>query len=106
MTIDEYTQWAASMPRPHHGSRAERLAYIGLGLAGEAGEVADTIRRSMRDGKLEEERLVYELGDLVYHWACLCSEMGQSSSTLLARSRQQIEARFAARKSSIAERNS
>lgn len=98
MTIDEYAQWAASTPNPDGASRAERLAYIGLGLAGEAGEVADTIRRSMRDGSLEEERLIYELGDLVYHWACLCSEMRQSPSALLARSRQQIEARLEARK--------
>lgn len=97
MTIDEYAQWAITVPQPDSGSGADRLAYMGLGLAGEAGEVADTIRRSIRDGSLQEERLVYELGDLVYHWACLCSEIGQSPSALLGRSRQQIEARLAAR---------
>lgn len=97
MTIDEYAQWAATTPRPDGGSPGERLAYIALGLAGEAGEVADTIRRSIRDGSLQQERLAYELGDLLFHWACLCSEIGQSPSALLARSRQQIEARLAAR---------
>ena len=97
MTIDEYAQWAGSLPRPDIGSRNERLAYLMLGLVGEAGEAADTIRRSIREGSLQEERLVYELGDLIFHWACLCSEIGQSPSALLARSRQQIEARLAAR---------
>ena len=97
MTIDEYAQWAITTPRPDNGSRAERLAYLALGLAGEAGEVADTVRRSIREGSLQEERLAYELGDLIFHWACLCSEIGQSPSALLARSRPQIEARLAAR---------
>ena len=97
MTIDEYAQWVATMPLPDIGSRAERLAYMGLGLAGEAGEVADTIRRSIREGVLQEDRLTYELADVVYHWACLCAELGQAPSALLARSRQQIEARLAAR---------
>src|SRR5580704_12979300 len=53
MTIDEYAAWAATMPQPSFGSQAERLAYPALGLAGEAGEVADTVRRSMREGNLE-----------------------------------------------------
>ena len=44
MTIDEYATWAASLPQPSFASEAERLAYPALGLAGEAGEVADTVR--------------------------------------------------------------
>jgi hypothetical protein len=39
MTLDEYAEWAATIPKPEHPSREQRLAYLGLGLAGEAGEV-------------------------------------------------------------------
>jgi hypothetical protein len=39
MTLDEYGEWAATRPKPEHTSREQRLAYLGLGLAGEAGEV-------------------------------------------------------------------
>ena len=63
MTLDEYAQWATAMAKPDLASRAERLAYAGLGLVGEAGEVADMLRRGMRDGALNEDRLIYELGD-------------------------------------------
>jgi NTP pyrophosphatase (non-canonical NTP hydrolase) len=96
MTIDEYAEWAATVARPTFEARAQRLAYLGLGLIGEAGEVADTIRRLMRDGALEEDRLLYELGDLIYHWVCLSAELGHSPATLLDKSRRNIEARVAA----------
>jgi NTP pyrophosphatase (non-canonical NTP hydrolase) len=105
MTIDEYGQWAAAAPQPDFASRAQRLAYLGLGLMGEAGEVADSIRRMTRDETLDEDRLVYELGDLIFHWACLCAELGQSPSAILAGSRANIEARLAARASPISERH-
>jgi NTP pyrophosphatase (non-canonical NTP hydrolase) len=97
MTIDEYADWAASVPQPSFSSVAERLAYPALGLAGEAGEVADTVRRSMREGNLEEGRLVYELGDLIFHWACVVTALGHSPSKLLAQSRDNIKVRLAAR---------
>ena len=60
MTLNEYGKWAATLPKPEHTSREQRLAYIGLGLAGEASEVADTLRCAMRDGNLSEDRLTYE----------------------------------------------
>jgi NTP pyrophosphatase (non-canonical NTP hydrolase) len=97
MTIDEYAKWAATVAQPSLENRVQRLAYFGLGLSGEAGEVADTIRTPMRGAALDEDRLVYELGDLVYHWVCLCTELGHSPATLLDRSRHNIEARLAAR---------
>ena len=100
MTIDEYAQWAAAVAKPGGlGSRFEVLAYLSLGLIGEAGEVADTIRRQIRDGALNEDRLVFELGDLVYHWACLCAELGRLPSEMLEQSQRNIEARLAAGKS-------
>jgi NTP pyrophosphatase (non-canonical NTP hydrolase) len=94
MTLDEYAQWAAAVPHPDHASRAERLAYVALGLVGEAGEVADTLRRGMRDGLLNEDRLVYELADLLFHWVSLCAELGQPPTAMIARSRANIEERL------------
>jgi NTP pyrophosphatase (non-canonical NTP hydrolase) len=97
MTLDEYGKWAATLPRPELPSREQRLAYIGLGLAGEAGEVADTLRRAMRDGNLNEGRLTYELADLLFHWVSLCAELGLQPSALIIRGQTNIEERLAAR---------
>ena len=97
MTLDEYSKWAAAQPKPEHPSREQRLAYLGLGLAGEAGEVADTIRRGMRDGAFKEDRLAYELADLLFHWVSLCAELGLQPSALIAAGQAHIEERVAAR---------
>lgn len=95
MTIDEYGQWTAGHRSPCQ-ARDERLIYCALGLFGEAGEIADTIRKMMREGTLDEDHLVYELGDVLYHWACLVAALGQTPSVMLERSRSNIEARRAA----------
>jgi len=96
MTIDEYAQWAAVARKPVGDSREQRLAYLVLGLVGEAGELADTARKMLRGDTLGEDYLVYELGDILYHWACLVAELGQTPSTLLAMSQANIAARLAA----------
>jgi|SRR5271165_2599134 len=95
MTIDEYGQWAAGHRSPSQ-SRDERLIYSALGLLGEAGEIADMIRKMMREGALDEDSLVYELGDILHHWACLVAELGQTPSEMIERSHRNIEARRAA----------
>ncbi|MBV9826439.1 MAG: pyrophosphatase [Alphaproteobacteria bacterium] len=95
--LNEFADWVATVPKPDLASRTERLAYAGLGLVGEAGEIADTLRRGMRDGSLNEERLVYEVADLLFHWVALCVELGQSPEVMIAQSRANISDRIAGR---------
>ena len=105
MTVDEYAQWAAGISKPG-ASRNERLTYLTLALIGEAGEACDNIKNLIRDGKFDEDRLAYELGDLIYYWTCLCVELGKAPSDMLAKSRANIEQRIAGRASGIAQRSS
>jgi hypothetical protein len=86
-------------------SRNERLTYLALVLIGEAGEACDNIKNLIRHSKLDEDYFVYELGDLIYYWTCLCAELRQAPSDMLARSRANIEERFAERAAGITLRN-
>jgi NTP pyrophosphatase (non-canonical NTP hydrolase) len=56
------------------------LMYAGLGLSGEAGEVADEIKKLYRDGEgFTEKRmnnLFEELGDVLWYVAACCNELG------------------------------
>jgi NTP pyrophosphatase (non-canonical NTP hydrolase) len=99
MTIDEYVEWARSAGSEQTSPDAtdSHLAALGLGLVGDAGEVADLLRRRLRDGILDRDHLAYELGDVLYHWARLCAVTGVAPSELLERSRRNIEARLAKR---------
>jgi NTP pyrophosphatase (non-canonical NTP hydrolase) len=61
--------------------REAGLSYPALGLAGEAGEVADQVKRVIRDdgGELTAERrdaLAGELGDVLWYLAQLATELG------------------------------
>ncbi len=94
MTIDDYADWAASVGGIA-AQPAERLSYLGLGLAAEAGEVADHIKKLLRDGRLDQTALLDELGDVVYYWARLCMEAGAKPSDVLAASRSKITRKIA-----------
>ncbi len=57
------------------------LSYPALGLAGEAGEVAEHVKKAIRDdgGELSAERraaLTKELGDVLWYVSQLASELG------------------------------
>jgi NTP pyrophosphatase (non-canonical NTP hydrolase) len=94
MTMEEYADWAASVARVAADPSESKLSYLGLGLSAEAGEVADVIKKLLRDGTLDRATLVDELGDVAYYWACLCVAAGQNPADLLAQSRKKIEGRL------------
>ena len=57
------------------------LAYPALGLAGEAGEVAEQAKKAIRDeaGEVSDERraaMAAELGDVLWYVAQLATELG------------------------------
>jgi NTP pyrophosphatase (non-canonical NTP hydrolase) len=95
MTIDEYADWAATIAGVAAFVSNDKFAYLGLGLAGEAGEVAGHTKKLLRDGELDTAKFAEELGDVIYYWACLCVASGQKPSALLAKSREKIARRVA-----------
>lgn len=80
MTLEEYqkeAQKTALYPE------AYRLLYPTLGLAGEAGELANKVKKVLRDqgGSLTaeaQEALVAELGDVLWYVAQVATDLGVS----------------------------
>ena len=78
MELSEYQLLAR---RTAEYPRAAWLAYPALGLAGEAGEVAEHAKKAIRDdgGEISDERraaMSKELGDVLWYVAQLASELG------------------------------
>lgn len=78
MEISEYQRESR---RTAEYPREAWLAYPALGLAGEAGEVAEHVKKTIRDdgGKVSEERraaMAKELGDVLWYVAQLATELG------------------------------
>ena len=99
MDIDAFVEWARNAGPVSTSPAASdtHLAELGLGLVGDAGEVADLIKKYLRDGVLDRDHLAHELGDVLYYWARLCAVTSMRPSELLERSRRSIEARLAKR---------
>lgn len=78
MHFKEYQQKAITTKiyKPEVG-----LAYVTLGIAGEAGEVAEKVKKIIRDddGVVSEAKKVEiskELGDVLWYLAAMCDELG------------------------------
>lgn len=77
---------------PHQG---DNLAYPALGLTGEAGEVADKVKKLIRDagGKLSDprrEEMIKELGDVLWYLAALASELGVNLDEVALKNVQKV----------------
>ena len=97
MQADDYQQWTATSaiyPGASTGNTDE-LVYLALGLNGEAGEVADKIKKYLRDNKMDIGGVIYELGDVAWYLARLADAFGYSLSDILEINHQKIERRKA-----------
>lgn len=73
---EEFTKSTAIYPGAGTGSK-EALSYVALGLAGEAGEVANKIKKYIRDDKFDES-VVKEVGDVLWYVARMAQELSIS----------------------------
>ena len=78
--------------------KGDNIYYPALGLAGEAGEVCEKIKKIMRDQKgfitqENEDELVRELGDVLWYVANLANEINRNLSEIAEVNLQKLEDR-------------
>lgn len=75
------------------------LNYTVLGLVGEAGEVAEKLKKRMRDGDDKsgnfEDSLAAELGDVLWYLANCASELGINLNDIALQNLTKLESRKA-----------
>lgn len=106
LTFEQYLEAASKtaiyptkMPSMH-STGFVGMMYLGLKLNGESGEVAEEIGKSLRDdgGLISEKRrdkLIKELGDVLWYWSMLCMELGVVPSVVAGMNLQKLQDRQA-----------
>lgn len=72
MTMNEYQKMAE---KTAIYKSAHQILYPALGLAGEAGEVANKVKKMLRDNNFDREGLAAEIGDVLWYIAALCRDL-------------------------------
>ena len=73
MDFKEYQRKAVSFavyPATH------KVLYPTLGLCGESGEVAEKVKKQVRDGVFNRHEVAKELGDVLWYLANICNDIG------------------------------
>ena len=71
------------------------LAYLTLGLAGEAGEIANKAKKLIRDGDnpTKREEIGKELGDVCWYLAVLSDELGLNLGQIMEQNIDKLASR-------------
>ena len=94
MTLDEYQQLAARTLSPAQTPDA-RLANAALGLTGEAGEVAEHVKKHLFHATpLDRDAVVKELGDCLWYVAALAGVVGASLDEIGERNIEKLRRRY------------
>ena len=96
MTFEEYQTKARQTAI--YPNKDNNFIYPTLGLVGEAGEVAEKIKKIIRDneGVISEEKkteIIKELGDVMWYVANLSEEIGSSLEEVSIRNIEKLKSR-------------
>ncbi len=99
MDANEYQKLASRTlidgPDAEYTSREIMLVWNALGLTGEAGEVADTIKKSVfHRHELDRDELIKELGDVMWYVAALCSKLHVPLNEVMERNIDKLKKRY------------
>ena len=93
MTLDDY-QSAAILTAIYPERR--RVVYPTLGLVGEAGEVAEKIKKSLRgDAPFDREAVALELGDVLWYLAALARDLDYTLNEIATMNLEKLASRKA-----------
>jgi len=75
-----------------------KILYPALGLAGEAGEVANKVKKLVRDGPLNRpedwrEQIASEIGDVLWYCAALASDLNLTLGKIASQNEEKLLAR-------------
>jgi NTP pyrophosphatase (non-canonical NTP hydrolase) len=90
MLMDEYQREARSTAI-YRANAA--VIYPAMGLANEAGEVLGKVKKKIRDGVLDKEATIKELGDVLWYLAILADDLHTNLSDVAQQNLDKLRSR-------------
>ena len=94
MNLNDY-QALAMRTAAQYDTEQENLTVAALGMAGEAGEVAEIVKKAFYHGHdLDRAALIKETGDLLWYIARMAEALGVPLEEIAARNIDKLRARY------------
>ena len=93
--FDAYGEWADArwFSGDSQNLGVRDLTIMGLGIAGEAGEVVEKIKKDIRDDYRDPQAILKELGDVVFYAVRIAKYYGFKPSDILKANHEKLEGR-------------
>lgn len=94
MTLNEYQELAARTMKPRRDLTDDLSDYI-LGLAGEAGELANTAKKMLYHGHdWNYQKLLEECGDVMWYVAAVATVLGANLEDIASQNVEKLKKRY------------
>ena len=100
-SMSDFNAYQRSASRTAIYPPEHKILYPALGLAGEAGEVANKVKKLIRDGfenapKDWREQIASEIGDVLWYCAALATDLNLTLGMIAGQKEQKLSARLQA----------
>ena len=98
-SLSDFNAYQRSAARTAIYPHQHKILYPALGLAGEAGEVANKVKKLIRDGEdvegfeLKKIAIASEIGDVLWYCAMMAKEVGVPLNTIMQENLSKLHSR-------------
>jgi len=94
MNLNEYQRLAEKTAKKDFATREEAIMCWGLGITGEAGDVASCIKKTFAHKKDVSEGIKENLGDMMWYAAMVCNFFGWDMDEILEKNIKKLKERY------------
>ena len=94
MDLKEYQRLCKKTAKTDFGSKTEEIMCWGLGVCGEAGDIASCIKKTYAHKKDVKDGIRENIGDMLWYTAMICNFFNWDLNGLLEQNIEKLKQRF------------
>jgi len=94
LSLKEYQKLVIRTAKGNYKSKNDELVNWGLGVAGEAGDLAGCIKKTIYHGNDQREGMRENIGDTMWYLAMICTSLAWNFEEVLAENIAKLKKRY------------